>query len=548
MSVSRPSRTASRLSGFRILSLLFAGSCTFIPSFSSPSPPLLLRQEPETPPLFVLHPPQSTPDELFFTGHAHKEKSPETARKKALAHALAKMRAPLAQQGYLLSPAEATRWLREDPVGGPRVTDSWIRTYIQSHERPYIHKTSLYLLVSVPSAYLRRITRTLARKDRDNERKLSRLLDLGQKEISQGDGARALRDIRLALETSRKIHSLQSFAKSDRPRVDRERSAAAHLWRALLRGLDLSLRPEHVPLVLRESPDPPARLREGTRTRISSRTAGVSGLAFHGTLLPPEKPEHLVFPPLPGIYKAPETPFSPDTLFWETFLLRQPPYRYHPRLSLDCSATGSRGDGRCLIRTIHVPLSRGTLEGTYRPEPGSPLDRPFFRQLLGKTLIDVHFTFYHRRPLFPLQLVLPTASDQEIRRAAEKGLVHPLGKAGITLCVHKGETLACPLAPQGLPLPAPHAELAIAALALETSRLSHSDFSVATVHLHMTVTLKDSQGLLLFLPLDATGRGFGRKSALDQAFLETGRRLSRLLPLAYLPDRPPHPGAAFYDP
>ncbi len=64
----------------------------------------------------------------------------------------------------------------------------------------------------------------------------------------------------------------------------------------------------------------------------------------------------------------------------------------------------------------------------------------------------------------------------------------------------------------------------------------------------MTVTLKDSQGLLLYLPLDATGRGFGRKSALDQAFLETGRRLAHLLPLSYLPDRPPHPGAAFYDP
>ena len=548
MSDSLPPRAAFRLSGFRILSLLFAGSCSFIPSFSSPSPPLLLRQEPETPPLFVLHPPEGTPEELFLTGHAHKEKSPETARNKALSRALAKLRGPLAQRGYVLSPTEASHWLREDPVGGPRVADSWIRTYIQSHEQPYIHRTSLYLLVSVPSSYLRRITQTLAKKDRENERKLSRLLVLGQKDLSQGDGARALRDIRLALETSRKIHSLRSFAKSDRHRVERERAASAHLWRALLRGLDLSLRPESVPLVLRELPDPPARLHEGARTRIASRTAGVTGLVFHGTLLPSEKQEHLVFPPLPEIYQSPETPFSPDTLFWETFLLRQPPYRYHPRLSLDCSPTGSRGNGLCLIRTIHVPLSRGTLEGAYRPEPGSPLDRPFFRQLLEKTLIDIHFTFYHRRPLFPLQLVLPPSSDREIRRAAEKGLLHPLGKAGITLCVRKEKTLVCPGAPQGLPLPAPDAELAISALAVETSRLTRSDFSVATVHLHMTVTLKDSRGLLLYLPLDATGRGFGRKSALDQAFLETGRRLAHLLPLSYLPDRPPHPGAAFYDP
>ena len=548
MSESLPSRTASRLSGLRLISLLFAGSCSFVPSFSSSPPPLLLRQEPEKPPLFVRHPPENTPDELFFTGHAHKEKSPETARNKALSRALAKLRGPLAQRGYVLSPTEAARWLREDPSGGPRVADSWIRTYIQSHERPYIHQTSLYLLVSVPSAYLRRITESLARQDRANARTLSRLLGQGQKDLSQGDGARALRDIRLALETSRKIHSLHSFEKHDRNRVDRNRATAAHLWRALLRGLDLSLLPEHSPLVLREVPDPPALLHEETRTRIGSRTAGLEGLVFQGTLLPPEKPEHLVFPPMTEIFKAPETPFSPDTLFWETFLFRQPPYRDHPGLTLDCSPTGPRGDGHCLIRRIHVPLSRGTLEGAYRPDAGSPLDRPFFRHLFKKTLIDVHFTFYHRRPLFPLQLALPASSGKEILRAAENGLIHPLGKAGITLCLRKGGENSCPLSPQGLPLPAPATELAISTLTLDTSRLSHSDFSVATVHLHMTVTLKDSRGILLYLPLEATGRGFGRESALDQAFLEAGRRLARLLPLAYLPDRPPHPGATFYDP
>ncbi|MGC8529438.1 MAG: hypothetical protein ACP5OP_04480 [Leptospirillia bacterium] len=547
MSESLPSRTASRLSGLRILSLLFASSCSLLPSFSSPPPPLLLRQEPERPPLFVLHPPKDSPDELFFTGHSHKEKSPETARRKALARALAKLRSPLAQRGYVLSPTEAARWLREDPKGGPRVVDSWIRTYIQSSERPYIHQTSLYLLVSVPSSYLQRIIEALVQKDRERAKTLSRLYAQGEKELASGDGTRAFRDIRLALEASRKIHSLHSFEKSARDRIDRKRVAVAHLWRTLLRGLTLSLLPEQAPLVLREVPDPPARLHEKAFTRIRSRTASLWGLVFHGALLPPEKLEHLVFPSMAGIFKAPETPFSPETLFWETFLLRQPPYRYHPRLSLDCSPTGLRGDGVCLIRKVHIPLSRGTLEGTYQPKPGSPLDRPFFRQLFSKTLIDVHFTFYHRRPLFPLELSLPSSSDKEIRQAAENGLIHPLGRAGITLCLRKGPRTSCPLSPQGLSLPAPSTELAISALTFETSRLVHSNFSVTTVHLHMTVTLRSSQGLLLFLPLDVTGRGFGRQSALDQAFLEAGRQLAHLLPLVYLPDRPPHPGAAFYD-
>lgn len=545
-----PTRTGRRtLFGLlQLCAVLFVGSCTFVPTFSTPLPPLLLHQKPETPPLFVLHPPKNTKGVLFFTGHAHKEKSPETARKKALAQALKKLGATLSRSGYTLSPEEGRRWLRERPLEGPQIADSWMRTYIQSSERPYIHLTSLYVLLSVPVSYVQRITQNLARQDRIMEKALTRQLGRGETDLARGEGAQALRNIRLALETARRIHSLTSFPADDRGRVDRERQRAAHLWRSLLRGLDLSLVPARPPLVLREFPVPPAALNEGVRTRIGSRRAGISGLVFVGKIFPREKSEHLVLPPLPGIVADPKTPFAPSTLFWETFLLRQPPYRAHHRLSLACSPTGSDGTGVCLIRHSRVPRSRGILEGHYRPAAGTPLDRPFFDDLLAKTLIDIHFRFYHRRALAPLLLLLPNRSESRITLVAEKGLIDPLGEAGITLCLRKGRSLSCPTAPRGLPLPTPKAQLLVSSLQIEPKWRHHADFSVATIHLRMSVTLTDAKGVFLVLPLDSTGRGFDESSAFDQAFREAGQRLARLLPLSYLPDRHPHPGAAFYDP
>lgn len=545
-----PTRTGRRtLSGLlQLCAALFAGSCTFVPTFSPPPPPLLLHQDPETPPLFVLHPPKNTKGVLFFTGHVRKEKSPETARKKALAQALKKLGATLSRSGYTLSPEERLRWLRETPPEGPRIADSWMRTYIQSSERPYIHLTSLYVLLSVPVSYVQRVTQNLARQDRIMEKALTRQLGRGERDLARGEGAPAFRKIRLALETARSIHSLTSFPPDDRGQVDRERQRAAHLWRSLLRGLDISLVPATSPLVLREVPVPPAPLNERVRTRIGSRRAGISGLVFQGKIFPREKSEHLVLPPLPGIFADPGKPFAPSTLFWETFLLRQPPYRVHHRLSLACSPTGSDGMGVCLIRHAQVPRSRGILEGHYRPAAGTPLDRPVFDDLLRKTLIDIHFRFYHRRALAPLLLLLPTSADTRVTSAAEKGWVAPLKSAGITLCLKKGQSFSCPAPPRGIPLPLPSTHLVISSLRIDPQWRHLADFSVAIVRLRLSVTLTDPQGIYLVLPLEATGRGFDESSAFDQAFREAGQRLARLLPLSYFPDRHPHPGAAFYDP
>lgn len=529
--------------------LLLMSSCTFVPTFSTPSPPLLLHQEPETPPLFVLHPPGNTPSELFFTGHVRKEKSPEIARKKALAQALEKLGATLSQSGYPLSPEEQAHWLKENPGGGgPRIADSWARTYKQSSEQPYIHLTSLYLLLSVPATYLQKVTRALARKDRTTSAELTRLLQSQQKDLARGDGSRGLRDARLALEAARRIHSLHSFPQKEQGQVVREKSAAGHSWRRMLRGLNLALIPSQSPLILREVPNPPASLAEEVHIRIGHRQQGLSGLIFHGTLLPQARPEHLVFPPLTGIYPDPMTPFSHSTLFWETFLLRQPPYQFQPPLSLSCAPTGASGSGMCLIKRAHVPQTRGTLEGGYHPAAGTTLDQPFFHDLFGKTLIDIHFRFYHRRSLSPLLLRLPTRLDNKITQSASRGLTLSLGESGITLCVKKSQTLSCPEAPPGISLPPPSAQLVIADLRINPQQQRHSDFSVATVHLRMSVILRNSQGIFLSLPLAATGRGFKESSALNQAFREAGRRLARTIPLSYLPDRHPHPGDLFYDP
>lgn len=543
--IPRPSFRAGRLF-FAAVPLLFS-SCTLLPSFSTPPPPLLLRQEPERPPLFVLHLPERTPQTIFFSGHAHKAMSPEKARAKALDLAFNAFGNFLASQGYPLTSEEARRWLRESPAGGPRVTDSWLRTYIQSPDRPYIHLTSIYLLLSVPVAYLHTLTDALAKEDRASERGLSRRLSSERKELSRGDGARGLRDLRRALELSRRIHTLDSFPKKLRPKVLRERETAAHLWRKALRETRLTLRPSVLPLVLKERPAPPARLDEEARIRRNGGIKGLSGLAFRGSLLPLTLPEPLVFPPLAGIFRNPKTPFDAGTLLWETHLLRLPPYRKVLPLEMDCTPTTARGTGTCHILKIHIPGRHGVIEGSFRPVAGSPLDRPVFQRLFDKTLIDVHFRFHHRRRLHPLLLVLSKTIGPEEQKAARKALVTALSAAGITLCFNPGGGPSCQDAPRGLTLPSPENRLVFDPVRIERRTSVHPDFSVTTVQIRTTVRIDDGNGLIAALTFAVQEKGFEEASALREAWNGVGQRLARLLPMIYYPTRSLHPGVSFYD-
>ncbi len=498
----------------------------------------------------MLHLPKRTSQTLFFSGHAHKAGSPEKARTKALDLAFGALGQFLASQGYSLTPEEARRWLRERPAGGPHVTDSWLRTYIESPNRPYIHLTSLYLLLSVPQTYLDALTGALAKGDRESERALSRLLATAKRELARGDGARGLRDLREALERSRSIHSLDSFPQKIRPKVEKERETAAHLWRKALRDIRLGLRPQTMPLVLKERPAPPARLDE--EARIISRgpgnaAQGLSGLAFRGGVLPLDLPEPLVFPPLGGLFPDPKTPFDAGTLLWETHLLRLPPYRKSLPLKMECTPTNGRGGGRCHIRRIHVPGRHGVIEGSFRPVAGSPLDRPVFRRLFDKTLIDVHFRFHHRRRLHPLLFVLSKTIAPEEQKAARVALVPALSAAGITLCLNPGGGPSCIDAPRGLTSAAPENRLVFDPILVGRRTSVHPDFSVTTVTLRTTVRIYDKGGALATLTLASRGSGFEEASALREAWKGVGERLVRELPQIYYPTRSLHPGVSFYD-
>ena len=523
-------------------------SCTFFPSFSSSPPDLLIAQDPPNRPLFVNHPPPVSPESLWFSGHARKAPTSSAALTKALSEAFDQFSQALAKDGYLLTPSEKETWFRLGSDNeAPSIADRWIRTYKETQDRPYLHRTSLYILLKVPRSYEQSLLGELSRADRraafrmESEREKARMF------LLQKDGSRFLDALRKALKADRSIHSLHSFSPSTRRKILHERTSVESLWRKSLRALRLSLDPSSTELSLGETTRPPTRLTERASIRIGPHPPGLSGLVFIASLRPSPKPEHLVFPEPSWLFGNRRPILSPTTLRWEAALFRQPTYRLRPPLELSCQPTGTGGTGECTLSRVYVPGHHGFLEGFYRPVPGTPLDRPHFRKILKNTLLDVHFRFYHRRALHPLLLTIDGPGPLQQEQAIRTFFMTEGRKQDLTLCTLVKGALSCPGAPPAFLLSGNRAFLRIDLLSLKESFRTGRDFSIATTRMTLMETLVDRGDILWRKKVSISSRGFSRKRATLSAWHKCARDIARNLAKAYYPSRRPHPGETFYD-
>ncbi len=523
-------------------------SCTFFPSFSAPSPDLLVDQDPQRRPLFVDHPPAASPEALWFSGDARKASTPSVARSKALSRAFDQFSKTLAKEGYLLTGPEKRKWFRLGPKNdAPSIADRWIRTYKESQDRPYLHRTSLYLLLKVPRSYEQSLLGSLARSDQRAALRMESEHEKARSFLLQKDGSRFLAAMRRALNADRSIHSLHSFSPATRRKILREGTSVEALWRKSLRALRLSLDPTTPELSLSATLVPPAHMTERTSVQIGPHPSGLSGLIFVPSLRPFPKPEHLVFPEPSWLIGNNRPILSLTTLRWEAALFRQSPYRLHPPLELECQPTGPGGTGDCSLSRIHVPGHHGFLEGFYRALPGTPLDRPHFRKILKNTLLDVHFRFYHRRALHPLLLTINGPGPLHQGQAIRTIFMTQARKKDLTLCTFSGGDQSCPGAPPPPLLSRYRALLRIDLLSQKESLRARGDFAIATTRMTLQETLINRGGILWRKKVTITSRGFSQKRATLSAWQECAGKLARDLARVYYPSRPPHPGEDFYD-
>ncbi len=523
-------------------------SCIFFPRFTSPLPDLLISQDPVSKPLFVEHPPHHTGSRLWFVGHASKKGSERTAKKAALDDAFKKLSAYLSSKGYTLSEKERSQWLKVGPKDSdPHVEDRWTRVYKESSDKPFLHLTSIYLLLRVPRAYVQNLLGTLAHQDVHTAHMMREKYHAAESALKANQGSSYLADLRGALLEDRKIHSEASFPKGDREILDRDKTLLESSWRQALRALTLSLIPPSNPLALGESPNPPIVIKEGAHIRISSHSVGLSGLLFRPTLHPFEAPEHLVFHGMIWAALTSRPILSPDTIKWETHLLRQPPYHVPHPLTMSCSPTGEEGSGQCLLSRIHVPHHHGTIDGHYEPVPSSPLDRPFFRKFLQETILDFHVRFYHRRTLKPIILSLgglpPTW--QPIVSTAFIAHAH---KEDLTFCLREKGTFHCPGGPpESLLDLRDHTVVRVTLLSEKKDTQARADFSISSDRLRIDEVLSDTGGIFWKKEVTVTGRGFSPDESTQAAWKECARILAKDLSLVYHPPSHPHPGEEFYD-
>ncbi|MDA8111801.1 MAG: hypothetical protein M0T83_05060 [Nitrospiraceae bacterium] len=529
------------------LSILLS-SCTLSPSFTSRPPALLISQDPPHKPLFVIHPPPSSADILWFSGHSAKAATLEEAQKTALGQAFEKLSETLSRKGYRLTDEEKLKWFRQgEDLSLPHIADRWIRVYKESQDRPYLRRTSIYLLLAVPKRYEGAIIGSLARKDQRVAERMERSLRQSRQALRKKDGTRFLAALREAVNAERMIHTLRSFSPERRPRILRERTSLESKWRQSLREIHLSLSPPSPDFSLRETMIPPVPLKEAAVIRQKGREIGLSGLRFIPTLHPFRAPEYLVFPGFSWLFGNPRPVLSREALAWEIGLFRYPPGPARPPLDISCSPTGFAGLADCLLSKIHVPGHHGFIEGLYTPVPNSPLDRPIFRNNFKKTLLDIHFRFYHRRQVHPVVLSLSAPLPSSKRDEILSFFMKEGRSRDLTLCPDTGKVLTCPKGPPPDLLDRQETRLSVDLLSEQNSSSTQGDFSVVTTSLHLLETLTDRNGVFWRQETHVTSRGFSGELSAQSAWKECARRLSRDLALVYYPPRPLQSGEIVHD-
>ncbi len=529
------------------LSILLS-SCTFSPSFTSPPPDLLISQDPPHKPLFVIHPPSPSADTLWFSGHSAKAATLENAQKTALAEAFEKLSETLSRKGYRLTDKEKAQWFRQgEDLSLPHIADRWVRIYKESQDRPYLHRTSLYLLLAVPRRYERAIIAALAGKDRRAAGRMETFLGQSRQALRKKDGARFLAALREAVNAERRLHTLQSFPPEDRPTILRERTSLEAQWRHSLREIHLSLSAPSQDFSLKDTMNPPVRLMEEAMIRQKGLSIGLSGLRFSPSLYPFLAPEYVVFPDLAWLFGNPRPVLSRDSLDWEIGLFTHPPGPARPPLAMSCSPTGFAGLADCLLSKIHVPGHHGFIEGVYTPVPDTPLDRPIFRNDFKKTLLDVHFRFYHRRQVHPIVLSLSGPLPSPKRVEILSFFMKEGRSRDLTLCPDTGKVLSCPKGPPPDLLDRHETRLSVDLLSEQDSSITQGDFSVVTTSLHLLETLTDQKGVFWRQETHITSRGFSRDLSSMSAWKECARRLSRDLALVYYPPRHLQTGEIVHD-
>lgn len=526
---------------------LFLAGCA---SFAHDRPPLLLSQTPDRPPLFILHKPPDTESTAFFIGHARKKGSEESARKIALQKAVDLIAKTYAEKGYVLSGPERSWWLSDafSRPEGASVVDSWVRVYKESSERPYLHRTSVTLLVAVPRALEKEFLENLRRADRAALAKMDRETAIARASFERGDGSPFLLHLHKAFEESGTIHSLRSFPERSRPAVRQRQASIDALWRESLRDITLTFTASRHPLFLTDDSREIPPLLEKARLEKGESGAGLAGLSATLALIPMTLPEPLVFPPLSWLFGNDHPILSRSVLSWEMRLFKPPSARSSSPFGYRCRATDSKGEGRCMIEKVFVPGKNGTLEAVYQPVPGTRLDTEFFRSLFRKTLLEEHFVFYHKRILHPILL---SFGDLPLDQA--KTLWPILSGAavpeGFNFC-REAETKGSPSCSRSLPtgllsLPMPTLRVSLRKESVRTE--PHRDFSLTSLVLRVREDLSDRQGVLWRKDAVVQSLGLSYGEARHAAWKEVGRRLAGDLDLFYYRTPITPSGEDFYD-
>jgi hypothetical protein len=536
---------------FSLFSILLGGCATF----ERRPPPLLLSQTPKTRPIFVSHPPKNTGETAYYSGHAKKAQSLKDARTKALNQALEEFASTLEKKGYALTDLEKTRSLTRDfgSPGSPRIAGTWVRVYKESSDRPYLHKTSVYLLVAIPESFTRRIIRELIEKDRFHQSRGESEERLARGALARSDGASFLLHLQRARDEYRKIHSLRSFPPANRPVIHKRQIMIDALWRKTLRDVDLSLSSSLQPFYLtNEGKNLPLILERARLIREKNKRTihpvGLSGLSLHLSLYPETVPDPLVFPPLSWLFRNDRPVLSRSLLNWEIHLFRSPVAHDLPFFQYRCDPTDGRGEGRCFIFTAWVPGTTGYIEGFYQPLPGTRLDSEYFRTLLARTLMEEHFVFYRKRLLHPILLSLRNLSSDR-KGSVRKSLVDHFTPLGFNLCRRSGneETLDCSRAlPSGIAAPSQP----VLRILVEKERLrtrTHGTLALSESRVEVREALSDGQGVFWTKRAGVRSLGFSPEEARHFAWEEIGRRLARDLDLFYFRKQGLLTGEEFYE-
>lgn len=188
------------------------------------------------------HPPPGTPETLMYLGKARKKGSAKDARKDALIQAMGHFLKTLEIRGYRLTARDRAWWLNQSMTkpGGPAIADSWTRIYQESPDKPYLHRTSMAILLAVPAPFVDRYLARIGHQDRSSFREMLRQRDLARAAMRIRDGSAYLVHLRNAVNADQYLRSLGSFPPGDRARVTSERTQVESLWRRAIRDLDLS--------------------------------------------------------------------------------------------------------------------------------------------------------------------------------------------------------------------------------------------------------------------------------------------------------------------